>query len=118
MRTPTFAASLDSSYSCDALTELLLDLALEELHLHRLAVHQEHVPGLRHADELHDALGVRVGAEGHVLDLQLHVQLQESQTNEAILMPGFPVERNSFTSGETLSWAGEAVFTRAGSSVG
>lgn len=58
-----------------ALTELLLDLALQELHLGRLPVHQQHVAGLGHADQLHDAFGVGVGAEGHVLHLQLHLQL-------------------------------------------
>ena len=62
-----------------SLTELLLDLALEELHLGGLSVHQEHVARLRHADQLHYTLSIGVGAEGHVLHLQLHLQLQGSQ---------------------------------------
>lgn len=58
-----------------ALTELLFNLALQELHFGRLAVDQQHVPRLRHSNELHDALCVCMRAEGHVLHLQLHIQL-------------------------------------------
>lgn len=68
-----------SAVGGDKLTELLLDLSLQELHFHRLPVHQQHVSRLRHANELHDAFSVCVGAEGHVLYLQLHIQLQKSQ---------------------------------------
>lgn len=52
-----------------ALTELLFDLALEELHFYRLPVYKQHVSRLSHANELHDALGVCMGTEGHVLHL-------------------------------------------------
>lgn len=58
-----------------ALTELLLDLALEELHFHGLSVHQQHVTRLCHSNELHDAFGICMCTEGHVLHLQLHIQL-------------------------------------------
>lgn len=61
------------------LTELLLNLALQELHFGRLAVHQQHVSRLRHANELHDALCVCMRAEGHVLHLQLHIQLAATE---------------------------------------
>lgn len=71
----------------DVLTELLFDLALEELHFHRLPVHQQHVSWLRHTNELHDALCICVSAEGHVLHLQLHIQLRGSQrAREVALM--------------------------------
>lgn len=59
----------------DALTELLLDLAFEELHFCCLAVHQQHVSRFCHSNELHDALCVCMCTEGHVLHLQFHVQL-------------------------------------------
>lgn len=59
----------------DALTELLLDLAFEELHFCRLAVYQQHVSRLCHSNELHDALCICMCTEGHVLHLQFHVQL-------------------------------------------
>lgn len=90
-RAESFQALLTSARS--VLTELLLDLPLEELHLHRLSVHQQHVARLGHADELHDAFGVCVRTEGHVLDLQLHIQLRESQITQTslsliILAPG------------------------------
>ena len=39
----------------------------EELHLLVLAMHEHDVPRLAVPDQLHDALGVGVGAEGHVL---------------------------------------------------
>ena len=65
--------------SAAVLTKLLLDLALEELHFDGLPVHKQHVTRLCHPDELHDALGICMSAEGHVLHLQLHVQLLQSQ---------------------------------------
>ena len=40
-----------------------------------LSVHQQYVAGLCHADQLHDALSVRMSTEGHVLHLQFHLQL-------------------------------------------
>lgn len=63
-------------------TEFLLDFLLQELHFLGLAMDQEHVPGLGLADELHDALGVGVGAEGHVLHLHLHFQLRGAEHRE------------------------------------
>lgn len=60
-------------------TEFLLDFLLEEFHFLGLPVHQEHIPGLGLPDQLHDALGVGVGAEGHVLHLHLHLQLGRSR---------------------------------------
>lgn len=42
---------------------LLLDLVLKELHFGALAVNEQHVLRFTVLDELHDALGVRVGAE-------------------------------------------------------
>lgn len=51
------------------LTELLLDLVFEELHFLGLSVHQQHVSGFCHADQLHDAFGVGMRTEGHVLHL-------------------------------------------------
>lgn len=53
----------------DVLTELLFDLALEELHFGSLSVYQQHVSRLCHANELHDALRICMSTEGHVLHL-------------------------------------------------
>ena len=53
----------------DVLTELLFDLALEELHFGCLSVYQQHISRLCHTNELHDALGICMSTEGHVLHL-------------------------------------------------
>lgn len=55
--------------AADVLTELLFDFALEELHFHSLSVYQQHVSRFCHPNELHDALGICMSTEGHVLHL-------------------------------------------------
>lgn len=60
-------------------TELLLNFLLQELHFLGFPVDQEHIAGLSLADQLHDALGIGVGTEGHVLHLHLHLQLQGAE---------------------------------------
>lgn len=67
--------------SSAALTELLFNLPLEKLHFCSLAMHQQHVTRLCHANQLHDALCISMCTEGHVLHLELHIQLQRSQTD-------------------------------------
>ena len=53
---------------------LCFDLALQELHLLPLPVHQHHVPRLAPADQLHDPLGVGVRRKRHVLDRHFHLR--------------------------------------------
>lgn len=48
--------------------KLFADFVLEELHLDGLAVDEHHVFGLAVLNQLHDAFGVGVRAEAHVLD--------------------------------------------------
>merc|ERR1719219_398961 len=52
---------------------LRLDLALQELHLLPLPVHQHHVPWLTPTDKLHDSFGVSVGRKRHVLNRHFHL---------------------------------------------
>lgn len=64
-----YFANLSKAVDGDALTELLFNLALEKLHFHRLPMYQQHVSRLCHTNELHDAFGICMGTEGHVLHL-------------------------------------------------
>lgn len=63
------------------LTKFLGDLILEEFHFIGLPVHQQYVGRgtLRH--QLHDAFGVSVCTERHVLHRQSHIQLQYNTEN-------------------------------------
>ena len=53
--------------------ELVLDLVGELAHFLLLAVDEDHVFGLKVAQELHNALRVRMGRETHIVHLQLNV---------------------------------------------
>ena len=72
-----------------ALTEFLRDFFTEEVHLGRLAVDQHHVTRLAVPNKLHDALGVCVCAEGHVLDRHLHVHLDQTIKTTYSLETGY-----------------------------
>ena len=79
------------------LTELLFNFLGQKLHFSSFPMHEHDMFGLALSYELHDAFGVCVRAEAHVLHRHLHFDGLSVELEFALTVENLPAHRTSHT---------------------